>query len=141
MTSTTIKKTVFFAASREVVWSFLTEKDKLAQWFHAPERDLEEGQEYTLARKNEQGVFIPQIWGKVLTMDAPNKLVYTFIIDPFGDAETTVTWMLEDAASGTRLTLIHEGIAEATGPMAMSLLTALDNGWDKHFDDLRKATQ
>ncbi len=70
-------------------------------------------------------------------MDSPNKLVYTFIIEPFGEAETTVTCLLEEAATGTRLSLIHEGIAEATGPMAMQLLTSLDNGWDKHLDDFR----
>jgi len=48
MTTTTINKTVFFNASRETVWAYLTEKDKLAQWFHPAENDLLEGEEYKL---------------------------------------------------------------------------------------------
>ena len=48
---------VFQAAT---VWSFLTEKDKLAQWFHSPESDLEEGKEYTLARKNRGEAYSPR---------------------------------------------------------------------------------
>jgi len=48
MTTTTINKTVFFNASRETVWAYLTEKDKLAQWFPPAENDLLEGEEYKL---------------------------------------------------------------------------------------------
>jgi len=70
-------------------------------------------------------------------MKPPSKLVTTFVIDPFQGNETTVTWELHKAAGGTRLSLSHEGIAEATGEAALHLLTALDNGWDKHLDDLR----
>jgi len=70
-------------------------------------------------------------------MNAPSKLVTTFVIEPFNGNETTVTWILDEAAGGTRLLLTHEGIAEATGEAAMHLLTALDNGWDRHLSDLR----
>jgi len=82
---------------------------------------------------------VPQIWGKVLLMEVPNKLVYTFIIAPFKGAETVVTWVLEEAAGGTRLTLTHEGIAEASGDGALQLLQALDKGWDEHLGQLRSA--
>jgi len=139
MSDTNLTKTVFFSVSPETVWAFLTEKDKLAQWFHPPESDLVEGEPYSLARQNDEGLKVRQIWGRVLTMDAPKKLVYTFIIDPFKDAESTVTWELTTAAGGTRLTLTHEGIAEATGSSAMQLLMALDKGWDQHLGDLRQS--
>ena len=33
-----ITKTVFLKAPRDTVWAFLTEKDKLARWFHPPRR-------------------------------------------------------------------------------------------------------
>jgi uncharacterized protein YndB with AHSA1/START domain len=138
-TTTTISKTVFFNASRATVWSFLTDKDKLAQWFHPAEADLTEGEDYALVRKTDDGLSVRQIWGRVLKMEAPSKLVYTFVIDPFNGAETTVTWVLEEAAGGTRLSLTHEGVAEATGNAAMQLLMALDHGWDEHLDRLRKS--
>ena len=50
---------------------------------------------------------------------------------------TTVSWTLEEAAGGTRVTLVHEGVGEAAGEAALGLLTALDKGWDEHFLKLR----
>jgi len=138
-TPTTISKTVFFNAPRETVWAFLTRKEKLAQWFHPSDTDLAKGSDYRLYRLADNGAKIPQIWGRVLTMEAPELLVYTFMIEPLGSAETTVTWLLEEAAGGTRLSLTHEGIAEAAGAAALGLLQALDHGWDEHLDRLRKA--
>lgn len=44
MSTTTIQKSLFLKASRETVWAYLTEKDKLGEWFHPADRDLAEGQ-------------------------------------------------------------------------------------------------
>lgn len=137
MTETTITKTVFFQASKHAVWSFLTDKDKLATWYHPAEEDLEAGADYALYRLDDAGERVTQISGRVLEMDAPHRLVTTFVIAPFEGRETTITWTLEEAAGGTRLTLVHEGIAEAAGAAALPLLMALDNGWDVHLGDLR----
>jgi len=98
MSNTTIRKTVFFAASRETVWAFLTEKEKLAQWFHPIKADLEEHEDYSFFKKNKDAEDVKLVWGKVLKMDAPTELIYTFIVDPFNDAETTVSWLLEENA-------------------------------------------
>lgn len=51
----------------------------------------------------------------------------------------TVTWTLEDAVGGTRLTLAHEGVSEAAGDAAVGLLMALEKGWDEHFCKLPDA--
>lgn len=136
---TTIQKTVFFNASRETVWAFLTEKEKLGQWFHPPEKDLADGADYALIRTDDDGEKAPIIWGRVISMDAPNKLVTSFIITPFGGTETIVTWVLEEAAGGTRLSLTHEGVAEAAGPETLRMLMSLDRGWDEHLETMRKA--
>jgi len=137
MKTTTIMKTVFINASRETIWSYLTDKDKIGEWYHPAESDLTEGEDYVLFAVTDDGERKRQIWGRVVEMDRPRKLVTTFIIDPFQGNETTITWILDEAAGGTRLLLTHEGIAEATGEAAMHLLTALDIGWDKHLSDLR----
>ena len=139
MKSDVITKTVFFNASRETVWSFLTQKEKLAKWFHRSDDDLQEGQAYELYRIGDDGSRIRQIWGRVLSMDEPNRMECTFMVKPLGDAETKLTWILEEAAGGTRLSLTHEGIEEAAGEQTMRLLMAFDDGWDEHFDQLRKA--
>ena len=73
-------------------------------------------------------------------MEPPSLLVYSFTIKPLGGAMTTVSWLLEEAHGGTRLTLKHEGIAEAAGESALGLLMALDAGWDKHLGSLREAS-
>lgn len=136
MSNTSINKSCFFAAPRETVWAFLTEKDKLAQWFHPSTADLVEGEDYQLVKKGSDPVE-PILWGTVLKMDKPLTLIYTFTFDAFNGATTTVTWTLEEISGGTRLTLKHEGISEAAGEASMGLLMALDKGWDEHFDTLR----
>ncbi len=138
MRTTTITKSVFFNASRETVWAFLTDKDKLGEWYHPAETDFAVGENYCLYRQDETGTKVPQITGRVIEMDAPARLVTTFIIGPFQGKETTLIWELQSAAGGTRLSLHHEGVAEAAGEGAMQLLMALDEGWDKHLGDLRK---
>ena len=139
MSNTTITKTCFFAAPREKVWAFLTEKEKLAQWFHSATADLVEGEDYKLVEKgideSEAGI----CWGTVLEMDKPSKLVYTFTIQPLNGAMTTVTWQLEEIEGGTKLTLKHEGVSEAAGKAAMGLLMALDKGWDEHVASMRNS--
>jgi uncharacterized protein YndB with AHSA1/START domain len=139
MTHTTINKSVFFKASRETVWQFLTEKDKLALWFHPAENDLTENQDYALIKKEADGSITKQCWGTVLKMDKPACLVYTFTIKPLAGHMTTVTWTLEEAHGGTKLSLSHAGISEAAGDAAMGLLMALDGGWDKHLVSLKLA--
>lgn len=133
-------KTVIFNAPRELVWAFLTDKDRLGQWYHPAEADLSEGQSYKLIGKSDDGASKTQIWGRVAEWDRPRRLVTTFCMEPFGDNETTVTWELSEIAGGTRLKLVHEGIAEAAGEAALPLMMALDKGWDIHLSDLRDGT-
>ena len=137
MTDTTITKTIFLPATRETVWSFLTESDKLARWFHRSDHDLADGQDYALLEKTDDGVDARVCWGTVMHMEAPSKLVYSFTIGPLGGAMTTVTWTLVDAGDGTRLTLRHEGLDKVEAPFG--LIMALDKGWDEHLGSLRGA--
>ncbi len=136
MTATTLTKTIILDAPKDVVWGFLTEKDKLARWFHPAANDLQEGADYTLL--DQHGDMTRICWGRVLEMKPFDRLVYTFTVKPLNGATTTVTWLLEEAAGGTRLTLKHEGIEQAAGEAAFMMLSALDAGWDEHFGRLRK---
>ena len=134
---TTLQKTVFFAAPPAVVWTYLTDANKLGTWYHPADSDLKAGADYHLLKTNEDGSTSPLISGRVLEMDAPNLLVTTFVIGPFEGRETTLTWTLTDAHGGTRLHLEHAGIADAAGDAALPLFQALDKGWDGHLGDLR----
>jgi uncharacterized protein YndB with AHSA1/START domain len=144
MTQTTITKSIFLKAPREVVWAFLTEKEKLALWFNPAEADLALGAEYALLAADKDGNAEKICWGEVLEMEKPTRLVYSFTIKPLAGAMTKVTWDLQDVMvgtnlKGTKLSLTHEGISEAAGEAAMGLLLALDAGWDAHLLDLRQA--
>lgn len=136
MSTTIINKSIFIAASRETVWAYLTDKDKLGEWFHPAESNLVEGKPYALL-EDASDSNSKACWGDVLSAKKPSFLSYTFTIKPLSGAMTTVNWTLEEAAGGTRITLSHEGISEAAGDAALGLLMALDNGWDKHLSTLR----
>ncbi len=139
MTNATITKSVFFNAPREIVWEFLTDKDKMGQWFFFAEADLAMGSDYELFDKQDDGSHTKRCWGKVLEMEKPAKLVYSFTIDMLGGNMTTISWDLQEVEGGTKLSLSHSNIDKAAGEAAMALLTALDAGWDRHFGKMRDA--
>lgn len=141
MSDSTIVKTIFLRADAETVWDFLTDKDKLGEWFHSADSDLAAGSDYVLKGQADDGSEVRKCWGSVMESKRAEKLVYTFTIEPLGGAMTTVTWLLQEVHGGTRLTLQHEGIGEAAGDMALPLLMALDAGWDAHLSQLRDAAK
>ena len=139
MTTSSLTKTIMIDAAPETVWAFLTDKDRLGEWYHPAAADLSTDYDYALREKGKDPSSDPTIWGQVIEMDPPRRLVTTFCIAPFGDRETTLTWTLDPVAGGTRVHLVHEGIAEAAGDAPLPLLMALDAGWDEHFASLRAA--
>ena len=139
MSNDTLNKSIFLPASRETVWSFLTDKDKLALWFHPADADLADKQDYALISTDEDGTVNRICWGTVLEMDAPSRLKCSFTIKPLNGVFTTVTWELEALEGGTKLSLTHQGISAAAGDAAMGLILALDKGWDEHLGRLRSA--
>lgn len=139
MSESTMVKTLFIQATPATVWRYLTEADKLAAWFHRAERDLVAGQEYALLGKADDGASVRLCWGTVLDMDPPHSMTWSFTVGPLQGAMTQVSWTLEPAYGGTRLTLQHQGIGKAAGSAALQLLQALDAGWDEHFARLRTA--
>ncbi|MCB1491454.1 MAG: SRPBCC domain-containing protein [Rhodobiaceae bacterium] len=141
MTETTITKTIYIAASRETVWAYLTDKDKLGEWFHPAGDDLAVGEEYRLRRAGDDGIEKDMCWGKVLEMDRPARMVWAFSLKPLNGAMTTVTWTLKQLEGGTQLTMVHEGIGEALGSDAFGVLAMLDHGWDLHFASFRDAAK
>lgn len=138
MSKTIITKSIFLNAPPETVWAFLTDSEKLEEWFYKCEGgDLQTGQDYVLMGENDDGTPAKRCWGKVLEMEPPSKLVMSFTIAPLSGAMTKITYILEKAGAGTKLSLEHSGL-EATGD-AFGLVMALDGGWDKHFAAMREA--
>ena len=132
MTDTTIHKSLYLKASKQRVWDYLTDPDKLAIWFHKPAKPLQAGDDYAMFGTTSGDKLM---WGEVVSATPHDYLEYTFTIAPMGDAVSTVKWTLEDVAGGTRLSLEHAGLAD--GEDAFGLTLALDKGWDDHLARMR----
>ena len=133
MTDAVLTKTIYLKAKRETVWAYLTEADKLARWFHESDHDLDTPDtDYALLMESGN----KGCWGKVLEVDPPNRLVYTFTHDWLKGYETRVEWNLEELDGGTQLQMTHTGLDKSEAdPFAM--LSDHDKGWDEHFQRLR----
>lgn len=132
MPDTIIRKSVYLNAPKETVWTYLTDPEKLAIWFHKPKVPLAAGEDYAMYG-TESGDKL--IWGTVTKSEPCTALDYTFTIKPMGDAVSTVKWRLEDVPGGTRLSLEHIGLPQ--GAEAFGLTLALDKGWDDHISRMR----
>lgn len=139
MSGMKIVKTLFLKAPPDHVWKFLTEKDKLAVWFHGGGEDVQEGGDFVLV-SNSLGKEGEKIcWGKVIEFDPPRKLVHTFTHNFLNGADTTCEWTLSAVDGGTLLRLEHTGWENAKD-QAFALGADHDVGWDEHFARLRKVT-
>ncbi len=134
MTHAVLQKTIFLRAAPETVWDYLTEPDRLAEWFHKPERPLVAGQKLEMFGTTSGDLLI---WGEVRVARPPEYLEYTFMIKPMGDAVSVVKWTLEPVPGGTKLGLLHEGLPQDAD--AFGLILSLDSGWDEHFGQMRTA--
>ncbi|WP_170330906.1 SRPBCC family protein [Ruegeria arenilitoris] len=134
MTHAVLQKTIFLRAEPETVWAYLTDPERLAEWFHKPERPLAAGQKLEMFGTTSGDLLI---WGEVRVARPPQYLEYTFTVKPMGDAVSVVKWTLEPVPGGTRLSLLHEGLPQ--GAEAFGLILSLDSGWDEHFDKMRTA--
>lgn len=129
-----IVKTLFVEATPEVVWGFLTEKDKIGLWFNTAETGMTEGEDWGMQTGG--GV---KMWGHVLEAKAPERLVATFNHD-WLNHDTTIRWDLVARDGGTQLTLTHDGWEGCEGDID-KLVADHDEGWGKHMSTLQSLSQ
>ncbi|MEM9181072.1 MAG: SRPBCC domain-containing protein [Pseudomonadota bacterium] len=131
MTEPVMVKTIYLNANPERVWRYLTEKELLARWFSETDRDLTDSASFQYLSFNLEKEDRKLMWGDVLEIDPPKKLVHTFTHEWLKGVVTTVTWELKAVEEGTQLTMTHAGID------TLSELKGHDKGWDEHFMRLR----
>ena len=127
MTKPVMVKTIYLKADPDKVWRYTTQKGKRAQWFHETDRDLSAQASFQYYSFHDDKADRKLMWGDVLDVDPPNKLVHTFTHQWLDGVITTVTWDLLEVDGGTQLTMTHEGIT------TFGELTGHDKGWDEHF--------
>jgi uncharacterized protein YndB with AHSA1/START domain len=89
------------------VWQALTDSRVLAKWYLENDFRPVVGYQFTFRATPDKGLD-GLLYGKVILVDAPYQLVYTFCGNFLKD-ETTVTWTLAPDGNGTRLVLQHTG--------------------------------
>ncbi|MDP9151051.1 MAG: SRPBCC domain-containing protein [Myxococcota bacterium] len=123
VTEGVVLATVEIAAPPDRVFRALTDANEIVSWWGSDSTyrttkhslDLRVGGKWRSEGSDNSGQPFA-VEGEFVEIDAPHKLVLTWNADWDGGKITTVTYQLEPAAGGTRLTLRHrgfEGRAEA----------------------------
>jgi uncharacterized protein YndB with AHSA1/START domain len=90
----------------EKVWRALTDPVLLSQWLlPIVTMELEPNADFTFRAQPQPG-WDGLVNGRILEIEAPRKLSYTWAV---GDIHTVVTFALTPTASGTRLSLVQSG--------------------------------
>jgi uncharacterized protein YndB with AHSA1/START domain len=115
------------------VWKAITEEESVSKWFLPGKFKAEERFNYELKgtpRDNWDG----RIYGTVLEVNEPNRLVYTFKTNEL-DTEMTVTWKLTEKDEGTLISLVHSDFDKLINNVDY-LFNDISKGWNMCFKDL-----
>ncbi len=134
-----ILASVEIGAPAERVFQALTTAADITAWWGSPEEYKTTGWAADVrpgGRWRADGVGVDgtpfSVEGAFLEVDPPRKLVQTWNPSWEGGHETTLTYLLEATAGGTKLTLRHEGFAGRA-----ESCRAHGQGWERVLDWLR----
>lgn len=129
--------TVEVAAPLDVVFEALA-SDKVTRWWVRPgvfdtrdwQADVRVGGRWQASGVGGGKPYTLE--GEFLEVDAPRKLVHTWRLAGAPGAASTVTYVLEPAGDGTRVTLRQSGFASRETCMATAI------GWETSFSELSR---
>lgn len=127
-----IKLEWFYPHSEDVVWHCLVTSELIAQWLMENDFKAQVGHKFQFRAKPMPG-WCGIVECEVLEVAEHKKLSYTWVSGPkpgSTDISTVVTWKLEKAQGGTKLTLEHTGFK---GFRAWMTSYILSNGWKSHI--------
>jgi len=122
-----IDKSLLLRAPLDLVWGYLSESDKIAQWLMPNDFRAEAGHAFTM-RCAPMGGSSGVVEARVVEIDPPRRLVYSWTID-VPPLETLVTIDLSEEGGATRLVLVHSGW-EALAPADQHVRQRHEAGWD-----------
>jgi uncharacterized protein YndB with AHSA1/START domain len=107
-------------AKAERLFAAWTEPDQIKAWWgpanvscSAAEIDLQVGGSYRIANKMPDGKVL-WITGEFLRIEPPRVLVYSWRLEPGGNATERVTVRFDPRGDATDVIVLHEQIADAT---------------------------
>ena len=137
-----ITVTRLFDASPELVFEAMTKPEHVKRWWGnlddrysvtVCEIDLRVGGAWRFVGCGPKGE-IPAFYGVYREIDAPGRLVYTEIFEPFPDAESVVTQLLTKEGQKTRLTATSSYPSRDVRDMVLK--TGMEKGAALSYDHL-----
>jgi uncharacterized protein YndB with AHSA1/START domain len=137
-----IRMTRLFDAPRQLVFDAMTKPEHVRRWWgcisegHSVtvcEIDLRVGGAWKFVHRGPDGEY-PAFYGVYKEIDAPERLVYTEIFEPYPDGESLVTQLLLDENGKTRLDLTAR--YESLEVRDMVLQTGMETGAAISYDRL-----
>lgn len=102
-----IRKSITMQAPIKLVWDFITDPEKIAQWLMPNDFKATKGAEFGMQCMLKDGS-AGQIPAKVIEIEPTFKLVYSWqVLEPVIDTIVSIT--LRETDNGTKLDLIHSG--------------------------------
>jgi uncharacterized protein YndB with AHSA1/START domain len=129
-----VRRVVEIGASRERVWSALTEPKALLRWFptERAEIDLRPGGEAAFVWEEDADEAVIEV------VERPHRFVFRWRPAGLDRPYTTVSFTLEEIDdSNTRLTLVETGFASLPHQTAQQSQTGNDEGWRKELEELK----
>lgn len=135
-----IRMEMVLKAPREKVWRAISTPEGWADWFTVrTEGDFQVGEILRL----DFGKY-GECWGEVVEREEMNSFAYKWhpgedsALDKYpADEMTTVRFILEDHADGTKLTLIEDGFDRIPTGRRVSALKANTGGWEHELGELQ----
>lgn len=139
---TDIHMTRVFDAPRQLVFDAMTKPEHVRRWWgclsenHSVtvcEIDLRVGGAWKFVHRGPEGEY-PSFYGVYKEIDAPGRLVYTEIFEPYPDGESLVTQVLTEENGKTRLDLTAR--YESIEVRDMVIKTGMEKGAAISYDRL-----
>ena len=131
----TVRRSIRIAASRERVWTAITEPKQISRWFgDALLEGSGPGSTGSLSWPDHGSTAF-----RVEAVDEPNSISYRWNSKPSNDtvitdASTVFTFTLEADGEATRLTVVETGFDHTDDPAAQ--LESHRGGWNSELDEL-----
>ncbi len=136
--------TRLFDAPRDLVWEAMTKPEHIRRWwgclderYSVPvcEVDLRVGGAWRFVGRGPEGDY-PAFYGVYREVDAPARVVFTEIFEPFPDAGSLVTSVLSEEDGKTRLTVTC--LYPSSDIRDMVLQTGMTRGAGLSYDRLEE---
>jgi uncharacterized protein YndB with AHSA1/START domain len=128
-----VRRVVEIRAPRERVWAALTRPEELVRWFptERAEIDLRPGGDARFDWEDSSDEAVVDV------VEPPGRLVFRWRPKGLDREYTTVSFTLEDAPEGTRLTLVESGFASLPDQIAQQSQEGNDAGWAEELAELQ----